>query len=60
VDGLFALPRQLLENSPAGRIGKSAEHGIGIGQLHTQTITKQLCIVKFSIAPQWVSSGRFS
>src|SRR5580704_14906306 len=35
VNGLFALPAQLLKNSPARRIGKSAEHGIGVGRLHT-------------------------
>jgi len=39
VDGLFALPGQLLENGPASRVGKSAEHVIGIGRLHVQTIT---------------------
>jgi hypothetical protein len=36
VDGLFALPRQLLENGPARRIGKSAEHVICISRRHTQ------------------------
>ena len=34
VDGLFALPGQLLEEGPAGWVGKSAKHVIGMGRLH--------------------------
>jgi hypothetical protein len=36
VDGLFALPGQHLEEGPASRVGKSTEHVIGIGRLHTR------------------------
>jgi hypothetical protein len=43
---LFALPGQFLEDGPARRIGKRAEHGIGIGRFHIETITKRLCFVK--------------
>ena len=46
VDGLFTLPRQLLENSPARRIGESTEHWMGIGWFHIQTITGWLWFVK--------------
>jgi hypothetical protein len=49
VDCLFALPGQLLENGPARRIGEGAEHVIGIGRCHRQTITAWLCVVKKKI-----------
>ncbi len=45
MDRLFTLPRQLLKNSPARRIGQSAENVIGIHGCHGQTITKQLWFV---------------
>jgi hypothetical protein len=46
VDGLFALPGEFLEDGSAGGVGESAEHGIGIGRLHTKTITVWLWFVK--------------
>jgi hypothetical protein len=46
VDGLLAGPRQFFEDGSAGRVGESAEDGIGIGQRHRKTITEWLWIVK--------------
>src|SRR5258707_13355159 len=46
MDCLLALPRQLLKNGPARRIGQGAEHVIGIGCCHTKTIAKWLYVVK--------------
>jgi hypothetical protein len=46
MNGLFALPGQLLENGSARRIGKSAEHVIGMGWCHRETITIRLFVVK--------------
>jgi hypothetical protein len=43
------VPRQLLENGPARRIGQGPEHVIGIGCCHTKTITMWLCVVKKNV-----------
>jgi hypothetical protein len=43
------LPRQLLKNGPARRIGQGAEHVIGMGCWHIKTITKWLCVVKENV-----------
>lgn len=63
VDALFALPGQLLKNRPAGGVGKSTEHVIGIGWLHTKTITIRLWIVKIYETyqnPPYRKSRRFA
>jgi hypothetical protein len=44
VDGLFALPGQLLENGPASRVGKSTEHVIGIGRLHIKNHNRAVMV----------------
>jgi hypothetical protein len=46
VNRLFAVAGQLLENGATSWIGEGAEHGIGMSQLHTETITIWLWFVK--------------
>jgi hypothetical protein len=44
VDGLFALPGQLLEDGPASRVGKSTEDVIGTGRLHAQNHNRTVMV----------------
>ena len=44
VDGLFALPGQLLEDGPARRIGEGTEDVIGIGRLHTENHNRMVTL----------------
>jgi len=60
VDGLFAMPGQLFENGPARRVGKSAEHVIGIGRLHAETITVRLLDVKGKVTQGKVTQFGFA
>src|SRR6266851_2294153 len=53
MDGLFALPGQLLENGPARRIGESPEHVIGIGRLHTRNHSRMVMVCQERKATQF-------
>lgn len=44
VNGLFASSCQLLKNGPSRRIGKGTEDVIGVGRLHSKTITVWLWV----------------
>src|SRR6202000_1376751 len=45
MDGLFALPCELLEEGAARRVGKGTKQRIGGSRRHAQTITKWLWFV---------------
>jgi hypothetical protein len=45
VDGLFALPCQLLEERAAGGVGEGAKDVIGIGLLHVKNHNRLVMIL---------------